>query len=89
MSQAIITKHLKPTGRRQARIKATSASGVSVTVPYGYGESFEEHSAACKALAEKLQWHGEWIGGATADGYAFVQADTECPPVVVARKEGC
>lgn len=89
MSQSIITKHLPPTGRRGARIKATSASGVSVTVAHGYGDEFEEHAAACRALAEKLQWHGEWIGGSTRDGFAFVQRDSGCPPVVVARKEGC
>ncbi len=89
MSQSITTKTLKPTDRRGARIKATSASGESITVAHGYGDEFAEHSAACKALAEKLQWHGEWFGGSTKDGYAFVQVDAGCPPVIVARAEGC
>lgn len=89
MSQAISTKYLKPTDRRGARIKATSASGQSVTVSHGYGSEFDEHAAACKALAEKLQWFGEWFAGATKDGYAFVQLDTGCPPVMVPKREGC
>lgn len=89
MSQAITTKTIAPSARRGARIKATSASGVSVSLPHGYGNEFAEHSAACSALATKMQWHGEWFGGATKDGYAFVQLDTGCPPVVVARVEGC
>lgn len=90
MSQAITTKSLKPTDRRGARIKATSASGVSVSLSFDYAANeFERHSAACRALAEKLQWHGEWFGGSTKDGHVFVQRDAQCPPVVVARAEGC
>lgn len=89
MSQAIITKTISPSNRRGARIKATSASGISITLAHGYGDEFAEHSAACKALAEKLQWHGEWFGGALKEGYAFVQLDTGCPPVIIARAEGC
>jgi hypothetical protein len=89
MSQSIITKGLSPTDRRGRRIKATSASGQSITIAHGYGDEFAEHAAACKALAEKLQWFGEWFGGSTKDGYAFIQLDTGCPPVMVTKPEGC
>jgi hypothetical protein len=35
----------------------------------------ENHSAAAYALADKLQWTGAWHGGATKDGYCFVNQD--------------
>lgn len=72
-SQAILTKYLPPTNSRGARIKATSASGLSVTIPYEYELSgVDLHAVAVKKLCEKLNWSGELVAGGTDVGYAFV-----------------
>ena len=72
--QAIETRYLGPTNHRGSRIKATSASGLSVTVPYPHELSgMECHWEAAKALAVKLGWEaGEYVGGGTRDGYVFI-----------------
>lgn len=72
--QAISTKYLPCTERRGSRIKATTASGISVTLPYPHEFSgMEAHWPAAKALVEKLGWSaGEYVGGGTRDGYVFV-----------------
>jgi hypothetical protein len=75
MIQAIETKYFGPTNSRGSRIKATSASGHSVTVGYSSELSVEQnHKAAAKALCEKLGWYGTYAGGSTKGGYVFVQA---------------
>lgn len=61
--QAITTKYLGPTNYRGARVKATCEAG-SVTVSWDHALGSEEnHDAACRALALKLGWHGQWLGG--------------------------
>jgi len=73
--QAIETKYLPATNTRGSRIKATSASGLSVTVPYPHELSgMECHWEAARALIAKLGWGGaEYVGGGTRDGYVFVR----------------
>ena len=76
--QAIETRYLGPTNTRGARIKATSASGKSVTVPYPYEEThgMSAHWPAAKALAESLGWSaGEYVGGGTKNGYVFIACE--------------
>lgn len=74
--QAISTKYLGPTNTRGSRIKASSGSGVSVTVPYDHGlDSFANHQAAAEALCKKLKWTGTLVGGGTVGGYCFVFKD--------------
>lgn len=77
--QAITTKYLGPTNSRGSRIKATSESGLSATVPYPHERNIgaDAHSVAAIALARKLGWTGTLIGGATRDGYAFVFSTSE------------
>jgi hypothetical protein len=76
MRQAIITKFIGPTNYRGARVKARCDAG-SVTVPWNYAIGIEgNHKAAALALAQKLDWSGDWIGGGMPDsGYCFVQPD--------------
>jgi hypothetical protein len=73
---AIETKYLGPTNSLGSRIKASTESGHSVTVPYPYerNEGAEAHSVAAVALARKAGWtnHGALIGAATKAGYVFV-----------------
>ena len=74
MRQAISTKYLGATNYRGSRIKATSASGHSLTLEYDDALDVENHAKAAQALAIKLNWPGPWYGGATKDGYCFVSA---------------
>ena len=73
MYQAIITKYVGPTNHKGARVIARTGSGVKITVSWDHALDVpENHLAAARALAEKLNWDGVWVGGGTADGYAFV-----------------
>jgi len=80
MRQGISTRYIGPTNTKASRIKAIArkADGfgkeMSLTVPYGYGDTEAEHTAAAQALADKLGWHGLWIGGGTPseDGFQYV-----------------
>lgn len=73
--QAIVTKYLGPTNRRGARVKATSASGQSVTIPYS-SELPDElaHRQAAEALCRKLKWDNvqKLVSGGLKSGFAFV-----------------
>lgn len=75
--QAIETRYLGPTNTRGARIKATSASGISRTVPYDHAENSEgAHWQAAKALAESLGWSGYWAAftvNSNARGFVFAR----------------
>lgn len=81
--QAITTKRLPPTDHKATRIKATTASGVSVTLSWDYGcDELDNARRAVRQLIEsKLNdgWDGRYVAGATARGYAFVRADTAVP----------
>ncbi|MEO7381024.1 MAG: hypothetical protein ABIV25_04705, partial [Paracoccaceae bacterium] len=47
----------------------------TLTLPYDYALSGEAlHRAAAQALADRLGWAGELVGGALAEGYAFTFA---------------
>lgn len=79
--QAITTKFLPATETKGARIKATTASGLSVVIGYPYEFSGVDcHAAAAEKLARKLGWLGsdcafadQYVAGATATGYVFVE----------------
>jgi hypothetical protein len=76
MLQAITTKFLGPTDSRGARVKARAQAG-SVTVPWNHALGVEDnHIRAAQALAIKMDWQGNWRGGALPDdtGYAFVRS---------------
>jgi hypothetical protein len=75
--QTINTKFLSPTNTKGARIKATASSnGVSVTLPMNYEfDGIDIHKPSVIALAKKMAWTGEMVGGAfdgTGDAYVFV-----------------
>lgn len=65
--QSIVTKYVRPTNTRGARVKATASGGASITINYGHEKNDEmEHVKALTELVNKLGWHGEWHGGAGA-----------------------
>ena len=71
--QAIETKYLPATNTRGSRIKATTASGISATVPYPHELSgMECHWEAARVLVKRLGWSGEYVCGGTRAGYVFV-----------------
>ncbi len=76
-SQAIITKFIPCTNCKPPRIKATAAGGESHTATFHNleGDEQQKHFAVARALAEKLDWSGRLVGGATKTGYVFVFAD--------------
>ena len=70
--QTITTKFIGPSNTRGARVKATTASGKSLTVPYDHAIGDESHSVAALTLARKLGWSGSLVGGDTRVGKVFV-----------------
>lgn len=77
--QTISTKCLAATNHLPARIVAVSEGGHRRTMSrhaFGRVNAEEAHLSAALALARSLQWTGELIGGATADGFCFVFADS-------------
>jgi hypothetical protein len=76
MAQSIITKYLGPTNTQGSRIKAhTSYGRNSITLGYDYAlNGKENHAAAAKTLATKLNWSGRWIegGGDKGQGNIYV-----------------
>jgi hypothetical protein len=72
--QTITTKYLGATNTQGTRIKANhTGEAKSITLPYNYALSNEgNHKEAAAALAKKLEWHGEYLGGHTKDGMIWV-----------------
>ena len=68
MRQAIRTKFMGASGARGSRIKATSASGISISVAYPHElHHGQRHAFAAMQLAEKLNWPGFYSGAALDD----------------------
>lgn len=73
--QTIITKVLPVTNTKPTRIKATSTSGLSVTVSrYSFDSMEDAHEAAVRALMGKLNWTGTMVGGNMKEGMVWVFA---------------
>ncbi len=79
--QAITTKYLSPTNTKGARIRATSASGISKTVAYDHALDAEgNHLAAARYLVAYLNWPGKWVQGSMGErGYVFVHVSAHAP----------
>jgi uncharacterized protein YjhX (UPF0386 family) len=65
--KAIITKYVRATGGRVARIRASAEGVKSITCIYNYG-SDTPHADAALALARKLGWTGTLVSGELPDG---------------------
>lgn len=77
--QAILTRYLGPTNRRESRVKATADAG-SVTLNWDNALNSEtNHARAALALAAKLKWEGAYAGGGMPNngGYCFVNIDQQ------------
>ena len=73
---AIHTKFIGASNTKGDRIKAYTANGLSVIIPYPYSESYElAHFEAVKALVAKhnLEWDlSDMRYGDSADGRGYV-----------------
>ena len=81
ITQGIITRYLRATNHRGARIKARAWAG-SITIPYPHELDHEQaHRAAAHALADKLGWQGTFAQGGHPDdgGYLFVNVAGAAP----------
>ena len=82
--QYITTKYFGPGNVKGSRFKATASGGTSMTVSYNYALTAEKnHRAAAMALAEKLNWHGDWVAGHGDAGNVYV-----CRPYHGEQDEG-
>lgn len=75
-TQGITVRYIGPTDTKGARLKATSASGISVTIPYPHdAPERDKPCRAVDALCDKLGWDAAGFVGATIRGndWAFVK----------------
>jgi hypothetical protein len=76
--QTITTKFIGATNTKGERVKATSTSGKSVTIPWSYsGDTLDVHFEAVEALCKKLDWEGTFIAGGTKTGFVWVFANSQ------------
>jgi hypothetical protein len=86
--QAIVTKYIGPTNYRGSRVKATTESGLSLTAGWRDDLNNEEnHRLAAFALAKKLGWFGEWVGGGMTKGNVYVCVTKSYDTFTVAKGE--
>lgn len=72
MRQAIQTTYRGPTDHRGSRIIARCDAG-RVVVPWDHAIGVgENHEAAARALASKLGWAWDHVGGGIGNGYVWV-----------------
>ena len=75
---AISTKFLGPTNSRGSRVVAFTDTHLRLTVDWDHTLDIDEnHARAAKALADKMEWAGEWVGGGTECGQVFVNVKPE------------
>jgi hypothetical protein len=83
--QTITTKYVGPSNVKGSRIIAT-ASGNKTRAIVSYDNALnseDAHKQAVLALAGKLEWHGELIGGHTKDGLVWVFIDDMSPRITL------
>lgn len=87
MRQAIETKFYGPTNGSGSRIRAKAWAG-SMRTHYNHALNAEQnHIAAAKAFAEKMEWDGLWIGGGRADGRGYVFVNVTNNPAAIANAD--
>jgi hypothetical protein len=72
---AVVTKFHGPTNTKGARVSASTGMMRSHRLYHHWDHelsAFENHRAVAMAFIQERKWDGQWIGGATKDGYAFV-----------------
>lgn len=79
--QAILTKYHGPTNVKGSRISATCDAG-RIVVSYDHALNGDgNHAAAAKALAIKLGWNGDYIGGTLPNGdHAWIATESGAWP---------
>jgi len=80
--KAILTKIIPCTNTKPTRIKAYTEGGNSIILLWSMCDDEgrnqgQAHLYAAQALAKKMRWSGDLIGGGTPEGYCFVFADSQ------------
>lgn len=87
MQQAIETKFHGPTNSSGSRIVAKAWAG-SKKVHYNHALNADQnHLQAAKALADKMDWRGLWIGGGGAKGSGYVFVNAMSNPASIANAD--
>lgn len=74
---AIETRYLGPTDKRGSRYVATTCNGHRLMRSADDDlNPTENQAAAARALADKMTWKGELVGGGTKLGMCWVFADS-------------
>jgi len=76
--QTITTKYLPATNCRVLRVRATTESGISITLERSTGAAHSidaDHCIAAQRLKDSLGWVDAMQGGHTKDGMVFVFKD--------------
>lgn len=68
--KCIQTRYISPSNTRGARITAHDSDGNRVTVPYPH-DARDPHEVAVRALCARMDWHGQLLAGASADGKGY------------------
>ncbi len=79
--KAIKTVYKGPTNTKPSKVYASAEGGNRISISFDdtNGQA-DAHAKAARALADKMGWHGKWVGGALADCYVWVNADEEYSP---------
>lgn len=73
MLQSIETKYFGASNAKPSRMVARASGGARLVVSYDHElDAAGNHVAAARALAEKLGWNGNFVGGGTQHGFCFV-----------------
>lgn len=82
--QTITTKYLGATNTKQARVRATSTSGISIIVKWNWELDTEDnHNEAAIALCNKLGWSGTFYCGAAEKGKGNVYVMADAPAFII------
>jgi hypothetical protein len=74
---AIETKYIGPTNTRGSRYVAFTCNGHRLSMTAENDKNSEENQGmVARALADKMGWKGQLIGGGTKAGMAWVFADS-------------
>lgn len=75
-NQAISTHILPETDHKDRRIAAVACNGHRCIISYDHNlDNRQNHAAAAIHLAQRLNWTGTLIAGATREGMVFVWAN--------------
>ena len=81
--KAIRCRYAGPGNVRGAAVLVDAEGDHRMRVPWDHAlDAAGNMAAAARKLAEKLNWHGQWVMGACKDCYVFTLNDPDCSFIV-------